>query len=307
MKETNNPQQIIQLDDGLYIGQVLCSGLRHGYGMMLTSTEVFLQGLWKLDRMHGPGLERTRHYEYNGEFFDGVREGFGNFFCARKNEWYSGMWRQGRRHGHGKIYHANGDLFEGNFKNNKKRGFGIKMMKDVIYQGNYSNGLKHGIFVFYRKSTNKTFQILYDFGRVSKVKTKRGFKALREKNLIEAKMRYLNRSKVPKHSNLKFCVKMMKKRETALSKPKPLKRSRKKKATGFDSKEKKNDKRRVPEKEAENNELMLKNSEFFKLINMGSMTEKCANPGSADADQAPLDSKNIFFNEIAFSSTMDSI
>lgn len=51
----------------------------------------------------------------------------------------------GIRNGKGKYQYANGDKYDGDFKNNKKHGIGRLIYKEKgEYYGLWENGLKHG-------------------------------------------------------------------------------------------------------------------------------------------------------------------
>jgi len=50
-----------------------------------------------------------------------------------ENQWtYTGTFKEGNKHGQGKVIYLNsGNIFEGNFDNNKKNGFGeMKWIKE---------------------------------------------------------------------------------------------------------------------------------------------------------------------------------
>lgn len=307
MSETNYIEKIIQLDDGIYYGHVLESGLRHGQGMMLTSEGVFFQGHWSGDRMHGRGLERAQNYEYNGHFLNGARNGFGNLYCGLTRKWYSGMWRNGHKHGHGRIYLPNGDIFEGNFKNGKKRGFGIKIRGGLVHYGNYVDGRKHGIFVFDRPDNKKSFQILYKMGKVSKVQTKKGFKSLGDLKLIEGQIKSPNRRNERKRPDQKFRVKRSKKEksEGCSQSPPKNKEEMQKKIIDWIKKRKSKDTLKKKIKIEAKSKLNKKN--VFGLKNHQSKVGRFKNDKWENKIKHEKGFNNIFFEEITISSTVDPL
>lgn len=307
MSETKSAEQIIQLDEGLYFGEISPSGLRHGKGLMLSRANVFFQGRWVLDCMEGPGLERGAAHEYRGGFAQGKRSGFGEFFCALTREWYSGMWARGRRHGPGKILYPNGDVFDGIFKSGKKSGFGVKVKAGVRHQGIYLDGAKHGIFVFQRKRPEKTFYVWYERGRVSRVKTKKGYKKMRAQNLIEGALGAFN---FPKRAPLPERASRLQKRE--------------KRKSVFSGMQTQISESREPscatadfggaESRAESrpNQRTSLEIPFEKASNARARREA---PGPGNTGERPLEAlperkrvwNNVFLNAITFSSTVDSL
>ncbi|KAL9645910.1 hypothetical protein ABK040_001019 [Willaertia magna] len=118
--------------------------------------------------------------KYKGEIKDGLRHGFGKFTCCSINgknnkSKYIGQWFEGKRHGKGILFYSinsnnnntntsitinsknnhsinnnnsiNGNIerYEGEFKNNKRDGYGIMYYKSgSYYEGNWSKNLREG-------------------------------------------------------------------------------------------------------------------------------------------------------------------
>ncbi len=58
---------------------------------------------------------------------------------------FEGNYQNDLRHGYGKMMWANGDIYEGNYENGYRSGFGKMIWADGdIYEGNYENDTRHG-------------------------------------------------------------------------------------------------------------------------------------------------------------------
>jgi hypothetical protein len=179
-----------------YEGEVNERGFFHGTGKFESTLGFTYDGELDKGLMHGKGTIRWKHgvvysgsfvnnmpcgkgkYEWsNGDWYDGevehsVRNGQGTFFNAALNETYSGTWRSGKRHGHGKLqytekccyvgawnddkrsghgsmtYHS-GDRYDGMWMDDRRHGKGTMtwMQNDVvveIYEGEWKEGIQHG-------------------------------------------------------------------------------------------------------------------------------------------------------------------
>ena len=59
---------------------------------------------------------------------------------------YDGQWKDNKMHGKGKLTYANGDVYEGDWKDDKKHGFGIYTWSDGrTYSGHWCRGKQHGL------------------------------------------------------------------------------------------------------------------------------------------------------------------
>eukprot|EP00325_Prymnesiales_sp_UTEX-LB-985_P010600 CAMPEP_0174758588 /NCGR_PEP_ID=MMETSP1094-20130205/107838_1 /TAXON_ID=156173 /ORGANISM="Chrysochromulina brevifilum, Strain UTEX LB 985" /LENGTH=657 /DNA_ID=CAMNT_0015964515 /DNA_START=16 /DNA_END=1990 /DNA_ORIENTATION=- len=125
----------------------LSSGLvRHGYGeIKYTSGSVF-KGQWEHNKRSGKG---TFYYPcgdvYEGEWKAGKYHGFGRYTSGdsdgRALE-YEGEWKGDKMDGYGKYkYKDSGDVFEGNFINGFREGFGKYTTKaGGVWMGEYDGG-----------------------------------------------------------------------------------------------------------------------------------------------------------------------
>ena len=82
--------------------------------------------------------------EYSGEWKDGKRHGQGKLKWANGDE-YSGGWNDGTRHGQGVQYYLNGDLYSGEWKDDKRHGHGSMIYASTDeYVGEWKDGKRHG-------------------------------------------------------------------------------------------------------------------------------------------------------------------
>lgn len=143
-------------------------GFLNGYGIMHDkSNNIFYKGYFvnnKSNDIKGK-LIKKGEYEYSGEFFDGVINGFGKLtkygsYCYKgefdnnymngygeitysNNSAYKGQFKCGKIAGKGTLKYPNGQIYEGHFLNNKREGFGIlKHNNEILYQGLWENNTK---------------------------------------------------------------------------------------------------------------------------------------------------------------------
>ena len=100
------------------------------------------------------GRQYTKIPYFNGDIYEGQvlndkKDGEGVYYCANKekrtNYEYHGMWREGVREGHGKCYYYNEDLYVGDWKADKRHGFGeLFTRKQERYKGMWKNNMKDG-------------------------------------------------------------------------------------------------------------------------------------------------------------------
>jgi hypothetical protein len=88
---------------------------------------------------------------YDGQFNEcGKRHGCGSMVRA-SGEIYRGEWRDDKRDGHGTAAYANGNRYEGNWSNDMRDGHGVATYADGNrYEGDWSNDMRdgHGTFTW---------------------------------------------------------------------------------------------------------------------------------------------------------------
>lgn len=130
-----NGQGKFVFEDGLYYEGSVESGLFRrvkGYGTFYIATGESYVGGMKNWRFHGEGEYRDE----NGKVT------------------YKGEWRDGKRHGHGIKYYADGGRYEGEFRRGLRHGWGILYYPeggDILrYEGNFKGGVPRGRGTYYR-------------------------------------------------------------------------------------------------------------------------------------------------------------
>ena len=122
-------------------------GVPHGKGREFSvSHETVYQGEWKEGLYHGEGtLWRKDGCRLEGTFVNGYLEGTGTVFRANGSVSYHGRFVEGKRDGEGIEYEEDGAEYEGRFREDRRDGHGLLSRdKEVLYDGEWMNGLKHG-------------------------------------------------------------------------------------------------------------------------------------------------------------------
>ncbi|MFL2524955.1 MAG: MORN repeat-containing protein [Pelagibacteraceae bacterium] len=159
-----------------YIGNFK-DGDRHGEGSMTWDVGDTYKGQWVNNKMHGKGTYKTKLLTYTGNFTAGIIEGQGTAKYTN-GATYVGEWKNNNRHGQGTIIDNKGNKFTGQFINNKQgkgvftkaitktkikdcvkgnceNGFGKRIYKNGVYEGNFKNTLRHGKGSYAWKNGNK--------------------------------------------------------------------------------------------------------------------------------------------------------
>lgn len=94
---------------------------------------------------HGKGtIKHSDGYSYEGEFKDGMKEGFGKE-VHDEDTYYEGEWMADKKHGEGKLVTPNGEVYEGQFEDGMKDGMGkLKMNNGDVYEGAFQSDFFNG-------------------------------------------------------------------------------------------------------------------------------------------------------------------
>lgn len=103
---------------------------------------------------NGKGRMTRGNTIYQGEFVDGVSEGFGVFVDRDDNggSFYEGNWVDDYQHGEGvEVWNNNEFKYTGTFENGQKSGEGrFEQLDGSYYQGQFKDGgfEGHGVYYF---------------------------------------------------------------------------------------------------------------------------------------------------------------
>lgn len=84
--------------------------------------------------------------EWRGDCKDNIAEGAGELKWTYVDngeiatEQFSGQLRRGKLHGHGKHTSANGEVYQGEFRDDLRNGHGLQVFGDLSYEGEFRNG-----------------------------------------------------------------------------------------------------------------------------------------------------------------------
>ena len=96
-----------------------------------------------------PSNDRWRRKEYTGAWRDGLRHGKGRMVWTF-GDVYDGDWVNGQMSGKGKYQYADGRRYTGDWKDGKQHGRGIfRDAKGMVYDGPFANGMQEGVFTVY--------------------------------------------------------------------------------------------------------------------------------------------------------------
>ncbi|XP_011499590.1 PREDICTED: alsin [Ceratosolen solmsi marchali] len=145
---------------GVYEGQWK-DGQQNGYGIMNYINGDIYEGYFKDGLPHGHGMKKDGHFMasvasvYIGEWFCGVKQGYGVMDDIKTGEKYLGSWNNNMKHGSGLIVTLDGIYYEGMFVQDVFTGHGIMVLEDgTHYEGDFKSvgvfGGK-GILTFYNE------------------------------------------------------------------------------------------------------------------------------------------------------------
>ncbi len=96
---------------------------------------------------------------YEGDFVDGMFQGYGEYYFADVKKFYRGEFRLNNMEGHGEEAWEDGKRYEGHFKNGKKDGEGtFEWPNRNKYIGSWINGKMHGYATFINGETDEKKQ-----------------------------------------------------------------------------------------------------------------------------------------------------
>ena len=117
----------------------------NGEGEFLWSNGATYKGTFVNGCFNGKGtLKSTKGSSYTGNFQNGLYHGKGKFIWIGENkdnkERYTGEYKYGQKDGNGKYVFPNGDIYEGEWFDNKPHGQGQYETEGKIYKAIWRNG-----------------------------------------------------------------------------------------------------------------------------------------------------------------------
>lgn len=132
----------IKYGDGcIYKGKII-KNKKEGEGKMKWVNGCNYEGNFKNDIMDGKGIIIGNNgNKYEGEFKNGLYNGEGKFTWVEEKEEYKGSYTYGKKYGYGEYKFKNGNLYKGNWFDDKAHGEGFFETKNKVYRCNYQYGL----------------------------------------------------------------------------------------------------------------------------------------------------------------------
>ncbi|XP_063284939.1 radial spoke head 10 homolog B [Pelobates fuscus] len=134
-------------DGNVYKG-TFCEGFMHGNGIYTWTDGLAYQGEFYVNCPIGYGIYRWPNgSQYEGQVYKGIRHGRGIFISSNQQVSYVGEWHKGARHGKGTIYYnaEQTSWYEGDWIMNTKEGWGVQCFKSGnIYEGQWKNNRFNG-------------------------------------------------------------------------------------------------------------------------------------------------------------------
>ena len=88
--------------------------------------------------------KNPRNYEYKGQWLDNLRHGTGRCYFYN-GDLYEGEWLRGKRHGKGTAFLQTGERYVGMWEADRRHGYGTLSRADgTRYVGMFVHDLKHG-------------------------------------------------------------------------------------------------------------------------------------------------------------------
>jgi hypothetical protein len=141
-------------DGSSYVGEFK-DNVINGTGKMMYRDGTSYEGGWLNGKWHGAGaftLENGDRWE--GQFLDGKYDKVGVLKYANKNVYKGAISKFGVRHGQGNMFWSNGELYEGEWRRNKRHGKGkMYLLGNYVIEGTFSNDFPHLVTI--KSSINK--------------------------------------------------------------------------------------------------------------------------------------------------------
>jgi len=123
-KKANGFVYGVSFDGGTYTG-ILENSKPHGRGTKTCFDGTTIEGTFSAGELQDDSVivNYSNGDVYKGEFKNGEKHGVGKLIC-NNGDVYEGEFENGKKHGVGKLICNNGDVYDGKFENGKKHGVG---------------------------------------------------------------------------------------------------------------------------------------------------------------------------------------
>lgn len=184
--EDDSPNNKLKSAFDLLISRFLPGLLLNKDAISIKSTENSLKSsnVAKLNR------QKVAKSNYKGEMMHNLRNGFGIYIYENKFFRYEGEWRNGVKHGNGKLIMKDGSFYEGEFRDGEINGKGYKFdstkqteftgeffegayqgkgilrcKNKYVYEGDFYENLKHGYGEFNEFKVNQNYKGQWYFNK----------------------------------------------------------------------------------------------------------------------------------------------
>ena len=130
----------------------------NGFGIY-SNNNLTYEGLWNNDVQSDYGIEKWDDGSvYRGQYYDGKKNGIGIYMWGDGKK-YEGEFVNNTFQGYGIYYFNNNNnyYYIGQWKNNKKNGYGEMISEDKIFIGYYLNDKRNGFGISFIKSKKKYY------------------------------------------------------------------------------------------------------------------------------------------------------
>ena len=141
--ETRSQRTSYTTSDGIYIGNYV-NKKRNGKGKLILADQSYYEGNFKDGVFNGSGYYRTRNYTYKGQFIAGKKSGKGKLENLTTKSIYEGEFKNDMKEGYGIEKFNDGSVYKGYYSQDMKQGQGILTLKkeknNSIFEGEFKNG-----------------------------------------------------------------------------------------------------------------------------------------------------------------------
>lgn len=130
-------------DTSVYLGEIE-NEKTNGFGVFYSSNKDVFKGIWKNDIACGIGGYKSKEFSLMGYWENNKQNSFGINFIKKSKVYYEGEFENGKKEGYGILLINNGK-YEGEFHDDKISGIGSFYFKDErIYHGEWVDNKMEG-------------------------------------------------------------------------------------------------------------------------------------------------------------------